>query len=355
MDADPRYVTGAAAAIAGLILLTAFAALGVYDTTPEQKSAETIIDQRQVSPTTTIRTVRSAGNTTSTEIHYRMDGRNYTAPFNTRLEPSLTFLRNSTPANAKITAWWDHGHSIRGYANRTVVATNPSRWAWQHTTAAGQDGRSWDRQEKGPLADRSTLQDVARILLTDNETRASRLMRSHNSRFLYLTAADIGKYGAFTMVANRSSQPTASISQVPCARARNGRCGAQEINGTDHVIYPTQDGPALAVPIASTPFGISITGPARLRTRTGTTLIPRACTESGVRTFSVNESAMTRSGCVALHPDFSYRRILYIPPAAIDSMFTRLYIMDGANVNRFGKWQDAPLADIWVEKRPDRD
>ena len=47
--------------------------------------------------------------------------------FEPEMRTGLDWIKNATPEDAVFLCWWNHGHMIKSYAERNVVARNPSR------------------------------------------------------------------------------------------------------------------------------------------------------------------------------------------------------------------------------------
>ena len=61
------------------------------------------------------------------KIVYNVSGKEVRAWFDLQTRPALDWIKNNTPENATIVAWWDHGNSIRGYTGRNCTIYYPSK------------------------------------------------------------------------------------------------------------------------------------------------------------------------------------------------------------------------------------
>lgn len=120
------------------------------------------------------------------------DGEHSQMYFKVEMKDSLNWIRNNTAENATFLCWWDYGHMIKGYAERNIVARNPS----EETSECVADPSSiteFDPHER--------VVDVATALTTSNFTEISRTIEKYGVTHILICADDILKAAWFYRIA----------------------------------------------------------------------------------------------------------------------------------------------------------
>ena len=123
------------------------------------------------------------------EIKYEDETGNHSEMyFESQMRTGLDWIRNNTPENAIFLCWWDYGHSIKGYAERNVIARNPSHeWIEMVAIARTDPGaiKEFDSNEK--------VVDVAKALATSNSTETSQIMEKYDAAYIVVCKDDLLK------------------------------------------------------------------------------------------------------------------------------------------------------------------
>jgi len=123
------------------------------------------------------------------EIKYEDETGNHSEMyFESQMRTGLDWIRNNTPENAIFLCWWDYGHSIKGYAERNVIARNPSHeWIEMVAIARTDPGaiKEFDSNEK--------VVDVAKALATSNSTETSQIMEKYDAAYIVVYKDDLPK------------------------------------------------------------------------------------------------------------------------------------------------------------------
>jgi asparagine N-glycosylation enzyme membrane subunit Stt3 len=123
------------------------------------------------------------------EIKYEDETGNHSEMyFESQMRTGLDWIRNNTPENAIFLCWWDYGHSIKGYAERNVIARNPSHeWIEMVAIARTDPGaiKEFDSNEK--------VVDVAKALATSNSTETSQIMEKYDAAYIVVYKDDLLK------------------------------------------------------------------------------------------------------------------------------------------------------------------
>ncbi len=112
------------------------------------------------------------------KIIYNVSGEHFDGWFGLETVKAMDWMKNNTPGNATIVAWWDHGISIRGYTGRNCTIYYPSKnlihTVWDPTTIKG-----WEPQEK--------VRRTADVYMAENGTELLARMDAVGARYIFLT------------------------------------------------------------------------------------------------------------------------------------------------------------------------
>ncbi len=99
--------------------------------------------------------------------------------FDVRFIPSLNWIKNNTNPNEVIVVWWKHGHMIRGYSEREVIAYAPSPDIMELTGEG-----VWDEKKSGNLSSNELIRDIAIAYTTTDPLITKKVMHKHNSSYI---------------------------------------------------------------------------------------------------------------------------------------------------------------------------
>ncbi len=115
---------------------------------------------------------------TSKQIAFTVNGAHYYGYFwDDSLVPSLDWIKENTPSDAKFICWWDYAGMLMGYAGRFAVAYAPSNEIL-HTVV------KWSESE--PTIDHEIIMDVSEALTTDNPEVALKVAEKYDADYFYI-------------------------------------------------------------------------------------------------------------------------------------------------------------------------
>ncbi len=135
----------------------------------------------------------------------------YTIPdqYSIQWQKAMAWVRSETPANSIFVHWWDYGYWIQTLGERPTV------------TDGGHEITYWDHL-------------IGRYLLTNpNNNSALSFMKTQNVSYLLIDSTDIGKYPAYSSIANGNASDR--LSQIPVMILDNSQ--TQETNNTEIKVY----------------------------------------------------------------------------------------------------------------------
>jgi len=122
---------------------------------------------------------------------YTKDGKNYSAELYPRLLPAMSWIRDSTPKQAIFLSWWDHGHMIRGVAERNVIIFGPSREIlYTVSKYARLSKEELSKIECPECNPHERVMDVVDALITSDPNRTKNIMKKYNSEYVLVTESD---------------------------------------------------------------------------------------------------------------------------------------------------------------------
>lgn len=122
------------------------------------------------------------------------------------MRPGMQWLKENTPADAVIMSWWDYGHAIRAYAEREPVVDAPSREALT-TTVSKHLGKDPGEIECDGCIPHGELQEIARLLLTEDDSEAVSIMEKYGATYLYIHMEDEAKSVAMFIILEEEQRP----------------------------------------------------------------------------------------------------------------------------------------------------
>jgi len=116
------------------------------------------------------------------------DGKHSETYFMVEMRDGLDWIKANTPENAMFLCWWDYGHMIKGYAERNVIARNPSEEILESIQCAREDPtcvKEFDPHEK--------ILDVAAALATSNSAETLQIMEKYDATYIVVCVDDLIK------------------------------------------------------------------------------------------------------------------------------------------------------------------
>ncbi|MFH1432572.1 MAG: hypothetical protein ABIG84_05110 [archaeon] len=108
----------------------------------------------------------------------------------------LNWIKENTDDDAVVLSWWDHGHMIRGYAEREVVLDAPSREILA-TTVSKYIGKPKDDIVCDDCTAHGKIMDVARAFTEYDSEILRKVMEKYGASVFYVQTADKDKSHAF--------------------------------------------------------------------------------------------------------------------------------------------------------------
>ncbi len=123
------------------------------------------------------------------EIEYEDETGNHSEMyFEPQMRTGLDWIINNTSENAVFLCWWDYGHSIKGYAERNVIARNPSHEWIEMVAIARTDPnaiKEFDSNDK--------VVDVAKALAANNSPETQQIMEKYGATYIVVYKDDLIK------------------------------------------------------------------------------------------------------------------------------------------------------------------
>ena len=116
--------------------------------------------------------------------------------FEPQMRNGLDWVKNNVLEDATILCWWDYGHEIKGYAERSVIARNPSHeWIGMVAIARTDPGaiKEFDSNER--------VVDVAKALATSDFSETLQIMEKYGATHIVVYKDDLIKAGWMYKVA----------------------------------------------------------------------------------------------------------------------------------------------------------
>lgn len=127
------------------------------------------------------------GDYESGDIIYTKDGVERRGYYVSAFESALEYLRDFTLENSTVLAWWDYGNMIIGFAEREVIATNPSQSIRISLTNNNDPNIDFDPDE--------IIYDIARAFKTDDPNVTISLMNKYGIDYVFVPTGIFGDEG----------------------------------------------------------------------------------------------------------------------------------------------------------------
>jgi len=162
------------AAVIAIIVVAAvvIGTISYYSLTPKSKELPTSTEHVGGKYNVTLSYFREYVN-----VAYADETGSHSGFFEPEMRAGLDWIKNSTPTNSTFLCWWDYGHMIKGYAERNVVARNPSHeWINMIAEPARSQVTEFDPNEK--------IVDIAKALTTNNSTETLLIMEKYGATYV---------------------------------------------------------------------------------------------------------------------------------------------------------------------------
>ena len=164
-----------------VVAAVVIAAISYYSLTPKSKELPTSTENVGGKYNVTLSFFnRSGGQMEYTDEIGSHSGFMYFEP---QMRTGLDWIKNATPENAVFLCWWDYGHMIKGYAERSVVARNPSH-EWINMIA-----EPW-RSQVTEFDPNEKIVDIAKALTTSNSTETLQTMQKYGATYVVVYKDD---------------------------------------------------------------------------------------------------------------------------------------------------------------------
>lgn len=240
---------------------------------------------------------------------------------------ALNWIRNNTAECSTVATYWDPGHFITGIAKRSVVFDG----ATQGSTVTLQEGTNITR---------SRIQDIATTLFTYNETLAVDILKAYRkpncSEFYYIASADLlGKSQWWTYFA--TWDPSGG-KNCPLISSDKGYCYVYSmINLARAAPLPSQNAIVYTYPLSQrNAFVIyEINGTLTPYFQQDNQLVTVEnifyFTQEGGKIRQTENAGI--SGLLWVDP--SKQVVVFIPSELVNSLFTRMFLFNGAGLEKF--------------------
>ncbi len=217
--------------------------------------------------------------------------------FNSNWDQAMTFLREKTEPNATVLSWWDFGYWFETMGNRSSNLDGGNNFASRNIpTAQFFTGMMNDSQQKFFLE----------MMGTD---------------YVLVDVSMVGKYAAMSKIANFGKKVDAYMTFT----YRN----AYQKGNKTILVYAA--GPySVWVPLHQNG---SLGGNIILVTPQGEAYIKHVCTTDAIISLDVDENKPAVDGCVLI----SQRYLLYASKDIMNSVFHKLWFMDGKGISYLSK------------------
>jgi|TARA_B100000315_G_scaffold194432_1_gene185087 hypothetical protein len=134
----------------------------------------------------TISLLAQFGDFESGDIIYTRDGIERRGYFFSGFTSALDYLKENSPEDSTVLAWWDYGNMIIGYGEREALAINPSEKLLIGVTDPGSD------VETDPD---DVLDDIGKALTNADSVETTSILKKYNAKYLLVAAGPLGDEG----------------------------------------------------------------------------------------------------------------------------------------------------------------
>lgn len=121
------------------------------------------------------------------DINYVRDGVKIKGYFYAGFSFALDYLKENSPEDSIIFAWWDYGNMIIGYSERETLATKPSERLLSSVTNPDNATIETDPEE--------IIADIAKAYTAKNPEETINIMKKYGSEYILVPAGPLGDEG----------------------------------------------------------------------------------------------------------------------------------------------------------------
>lgn len=258
---------------------------------------------------------------------------------------ALNWIKQNTPECAVIATYWDPGHFITGIAQRPVVFDGASQNSRRTITLEGNlseeeikniigiDNFLFSTFEKdGKIYTNVTtarIQDIATTLFTNNETQAIKILQRYvmpkcNKTMYYIASADlIGKSQWWTYFATwKPGKKGKKYYYYPLSLSN-----VKKIDNYTVYVYPITENQAFLVYEKGNELFVV------MQQGMNTMKVKKFFYFTNTGGIMKKEKNATINGLAWLDP--SKQILIYVPEELVDSLFTKMFLFDGAGLKHF--------------------
>jgi dolichyl-diphosphooligosaccharide--protein glycosyltransferase len=270
---------------------------------------------------------------------------------------ALNWIKENTAECATVATYWDPGHFIRAIAKRPIVfdgATQNSHFVKPDNES--EPGLFFDRHENGIVQitlvkngtlDRARIKDIGISLLTTNESLAVEILKDYrkpgcNETYFLATSDLIFKSVWWSYFATwdptRTDRKGDQYSYAILQQARRKPIVSLNAIGYEYPVGQDQSFILCQTNGTITPCTDQIV--ALFQAGPNFARVERLMWSDGTRVFAVTDRNPEIRGSILLL-DSRGQTIVYMPPELQDSMFTKMFFLNGAGLQNFelvGSW-----------------
>lgn len=131
------------------------------------------------------------------QIEYTKDGKTIRGDLYTGTRNSLDWIKQNTPEDATIMNWWDYGDSIIGYTGRNSVIRYTSKELLDTIAMYKYVTPEKKREMEDATISHGIIQDVSRVLTSENSQDAIKIMKKYNAGYLLVHGNDVRLFSVF--------------------------------------------------------------------------------------------------------------------------------------------------------------
>lgn len=163
--------------LVALIAIVAVASVSYTSLLPEKPGEAKEIGEKD-------NTVINYGENNHTTIEYTDETGEHSGDFTINIKDGLDWIKTNTPEDSVFLCWWDHGHMVKGYAERDVIVRNPSEEILESVL---------DPNEIEEFDPHERIVDVATAFSTTDPSQTLRIMQKYGASYILVQKDDLMK------------------------------------------------------------------------------------------------------------------------------------------------------------------